>query len=1306
MKNSTVLAAAMAMGLAFHAQAKTYTPVFTQSFDEAETFKENFVSGTVASEIFGTSDSSESAIPDAATHVQEQKSRYGATEDAKFYYYNRNEKSQGFSIIYKFPSSVTNLTDYKVEFDYYLSPLAGDDSRHSGLAIKGTQGIVATFDKQSGGGSGRRTDGCILVYGDNNSQTNTFSTGGRGTDPSNPDWAPYWLHVTVYGNETDGLFLSVEQANGTVVLSAVRVGAFQPIEKLFFYGKFTKSYGTGYIKSFSLDNVVVCSGTADAFAWTGNEGDNKWATPGNWTVDGEATTKYPEIGDAVSGLDATALAAMDIAVKLETTGDVTRFVNVCAKNVKSWTGGGADTLWTTLENWKYAIGDFAVYEAPADSDTVRFPASLPEDTEVSFNADATSSGVEMIVDGKVSFVSSGNTMRTVYPSSISGSGVLKLGDYIRIQTPTYAKISISCNLEIDGAASLRLRGNGAHFNVSGSLFGDGTVQLLGDSNPNEVFNFTGSFAEFQGTLDIVNSGSVTYNFNGDDSTIDFSSATVKLDNTATLHLGGTYTENTLKVGALTGAGTITNTTANALTLEIGRSGETDAESAVVLATKEGTGAWTVAKTGSNTQGLSDTTVAFNVSVEEGTLALPVGKELGTVEVSGGTLGFAADAAWEIGTAYDLFTYATWASPAESALTLDQSALAKICVPSYDFETAGTVKVTLSEAVFVWNGGTSGRWDDSANWTIDGETASAAPKGGEKVTIDGATVLIDTDTDISGVTLSNGAKLALGFTDDSLSYTIPEGRLASDFVVAGPYTMAESEGVLTATRTASTFVWNGGASGEWTDAVNWRVGGGYTAVVPGTGDTVLFNTANASVTLSSGATVAEIIVDAPTTFSIPYNSPLRTPMVRGEGVITVAEGFFAPLNASNSDCVISKDVVFAEGYDSAAYLAGADYQTVTIRGDISGSGKLTITEGSRRNAGIRFYGSSEGFSGSILVSCSNQYRRDETKFFTTNAVNANVAYAFWGDDNDDTFAAAEGESVKYWRLGSVDGCIYMTTTKAAGHTFEVGSLNTDFECGGKIGHKSSTGEWSYLNTVRKVGSGTFTSSINYAGTYEIAGGNLLLATNALPITALKFEGGTLVLTNAFKETELDIAAKIKGSSSAISIETNGDEFEFSSSLDSSNVGGLTKKGAGTLTLTGSLEYTGLTTVKEGTLYVPDGSDITYNPLSEGTLTGVTPTKYAYPAGTTLTGAESSKTFDGTLDVSNVTAIDVSGATLVKGQPYVIASATKVTGFTKDTIELKLPAGTDTAKWTVKIMSIDAKRSLCVAPPTNPFVVIVR
>ena len=223
-----------------------------------------------------------------------------------------------------------------------------------------------------------------------------------------------------------------------------------------------------------------------------------------------------------------------------------------------------------------------------------------------------------------------------------------------------------------------------------------------------------------------------------------------------------------------------------------------------------------------------------------------------------------------------------------------------------------------------------------------------------------------------------------------------------------------------------------------------------------------------------------------------------------------------------------------------------------------------------------------------------------------------------------------------------------------------------------------------------------------GTYEVTGNS--------QSGTVKFTGNGVFRSTIAKSgsgEDIDYAQKLDGSENyPIVFDDGGLDRTWATAIKASNKAGFTKMGSGTLTLGKEPLYTGLTTVKEGTLVVPEGSDITYNPLSAGTLSGVTPTKFAYPAGTTLTGAESSKTFDGTLDVSNVTAIDVSDATLTEGTPFVVAAATTVTGFTKDTIKLTLPAGTDPAKWTVKIMSIDAKRSLCVAPPTNPFVIIVR
>lgn len=544
-----------------------------------------------------------------------------------------------------------------------------------------------------------------------------------------------------------------------------------------------------------------------------------------------------------------------------------------------------------------------------------------------------------------------------------------------------------------------MRGGKAKVVFSGALTGSGTLKLDADTNGDHSYTVTGDLSGFSGTLEIpkvLRNGTAgcSYNFNGADATIDLSGATVSIADPMTMTLGGTYAGNVLKIGALTGAGTINNNTANAMTLQVGNDG-TDAESSAVLSVADGTGVWTVAKTGSNTQSLTDATVAYNVSVSGGTLKLPVGKALGTVAVSGGALGFAADAAWEIGTAYDLFTYATWASPAESALTLDQSALAKICVPSYDFETAGTVKVTLSEATFTWNGGASGRWDDVSNWLIAGAAATAAPGDDNLVTIDGATVFVDLSQSVAKVTLDNGAKLALGFTDDSLTYTIPEGRSASDFVVAGPYTMAESEGVLTATRTASTFVWNGGASGEWTDAANWRVGGGYTAVVPGYDDTASF-VSSADVAVPSAARAGIVSVAGALTLSGTSSLSTTNITATGDGILRVAgitvtsptiKGVHTYVN-SPVEIVADTTNVFTVGKHSDGY------KYIYFNGNIAGSGVLHLDQQSIVGlAGARFNGDNSEFSGEIAV--VNQTTRDVTEFTGADSTSSNAAYTVYG-----------------------------------------------------------------------------------------------------------------------------------------------------------------------------------------------------------------------------------------------------------------------------------------------------------------------
>lgn len=1301
MKHSTVLAAAMAFGLAFHAHAKLYTPVFTQSFDSAETYTANFYDGSVASDILGTSESDPGT---AITGETEQKQRNAAAEGEMFCFHKKTNSSNTNRALYKFPSPVTGLSDYKLEFDYYLSPGVGEYTSHSALVIKGANGVIATFDKPAGGSKDNVTYNCNLIYGEGSSCTNTFSTGGRGSDPSDSQWAPYWLHVTIYGNATDGLFMSVAQDNGTVVLSDIRVGNFQTVDRLFFYVNYSRN--NEYAKIFALDNVVCSSGANQTFIWTGAEEDNKWSTPGNWMVGDEVQTEnYPMPGDAVSGVDASVLAALDVAVKLETEDGVTRFVNIADKSQKTWVAQGADTRWTTLGNWAYTQGGFTVYEAPARGDTLTFPASLPDGTEVSFSAkvgeDDSNNGYALVVDGNVSFVSTDSTTQRSLHSvkSISGSGVLSLENVV-VRTMTSETLAIDCNLSANGSSGLYLRGGRAKVTFNGALSGTGTLKLDADTNGNHSFTAMGDMSGFAGTLEIPkvirnSDAGCSYSFNGDDSTIDLSGATVSIADPMTMTLDGTYPENTLKIGALTGAGTIRNNTSDAMTLALGND-ETDAESSVVLAVKDGTGTWTVAKTGSNTQVLSDSTVAYNVSAEEGTLALPVGKSLGTVAVSGGALGFVADSAWGEDTPYTLFTYSGWDNPSSAAIALDQSELDVVHSVAYDFTTPGTVALTLSEAEFVWNGGTSGYWEDAGNWLIDGVAASSAPGYQNKVTIDAATVYVDISAALTDVTLSTGAKIGLLFTDAALAYTIPSGMAETDFVVVGPYTMEESEGVLTATRVASTFTWAGGASGEWTDAANWTVGGGRTAVVPGTGDDVVIGT-EADITFASAGYAKTITLNADATFR---GTSIQCPQYSGSGTLSVAgitltaptTGHFtidAPINV-----VAETSNTFT--LETAATSSQSDWRYIYFNAAISGSGAIVLNQRSRQGlAGGHFSGDCSAFAGSIsVINCKDS--RDTSNFSGSKATSSNAVYTVVGrgDAKASMFAT---ENTTYF-IGALNGTVYQQSVNAdgpAGVVLEIGGRNENCAFGGNLSVKDNG-----KTAIRKVGTAKLTCRASNIGDVEIVSGTYEVTANTQSGN-IKFTGDGVFRSTpeASASSEIDYAKKFVGSTDFPIVFDDGDTNRtWSSAIPASNTAGFTKLGTGTLTLEKAPKYTGWTTVKAGKLIVPAGTALDVVAGAGGEIEGATTNKLAFAEGYVFnTGTDGQIIAAGAADVSN---LKVYIANPTASGSFKVVKAGSITG----TATLAFPAETSDklkAKWSLKVSN-----GLLKASSISPMVFILR
>ena len=320
---------------------------------------------------------------------------------------------------------------------------------------------------------------------------------------------------------------------------------------------------------------------------------------------------------------------------------------------------------------------------------------------------------------------------------------------------------------------------------------------------------------------------------------------------------------------------------------------------------------------------------------------------------------------------------------------------------------------------------------------------------------------------------------------------------------------------------------------------------------------------------SGASAVNLTQNASTTLTLNNGGLLRS----GGGATTISGGTIS--TAANAEYVFRVDSA-ADSLTINSVIAANNSNPLTK----SGAGLLTLGGANDYTQPTYINGGTLAISSNVNLGRQNQGQRIEI--------------------NNATLRATADVGLFNGTAGTNNRNVVITN---AG-TFEV-DANRTLTIAGVVSGANLPGYAYMLGGGRLIKTGAGTLALNGANTYTgsttITQGVLVLG-NANAVGGggdVVFNGGTLQYGSGITT---DISGRIKNSTGAVAIDTGNNPLVFALAIDSSNTGGLTKSGSGSLTLSGNNTYTGTTTVASGTLILSgsgalSGSTVS---LSGGTL----------------------------------------------------------------------------------------------------------